>query len=171
MIYSDELKAIRERYALAEKAVAAVWLHADDGLYGGLPVEDAPNLLTSAVASARDVPRLADELERLRPAAYVVGLEACKDRECDHIDWETAAGDAECPEVQHLVATLADVKRARRLTELVEALVAAAERVQRDQPADSSGALRPLHELILTGAANTFSRIEQLEQTGEEPSW
>lgn len=169
MIADDTKRQMRQRAEAARSAVDTVALHTDGGLFGGIPPQAAAALFPAAVESARDVPALLDELERLAPAAYVVAHEACRERDCDHVDWETNP-DAECPEVEHRVATLADVKRAEYLAALVEALCNAARRLDRGEDPDPSGGGRDMTTLILEGAANTEASIAEWETTGEEPA-
>lgn len=121
MIDGLELERMRQRYDAARRAVETVYVHASDGLYGELPPEEAPPLLTSAVESVRDVPRLITEVKRLAPASYAYGQEECAEGDCDHVDRE-AHPHAECPELEERVARLGHVKQAEFLHRLVLSL-------------------------------------------------
>lgn len=175
MIDREELQQIEQRAKAARRAVETVEVHTDGGLFGEIPPSLAAQLFPATVASVRDVPRLLAEVELLSPAEYWVGDEECMERECDgYVDEDGAQVrdfSEPCPHVEVKVATLGDVKRAEYLDILVRSLKEAAEREQRGEPADNSGALRPLAELILTGAENTYHRIAEWESTGEEPTW
>lgn len=163
-----DLGLIRTAAETARPAVEEVDLHDEDGLFGKLPAQRAELLLAFAVGSARHVPGLIAEVERLTPGAYIVGPEHCCEGECD----EEEPPDGEwCSHVTQKVATLGDVKRADHLDTLVQSLREAAERAQDGASPDSTGGGRDLAQLILDGARNTYDRIKAWEQSGEEPTW
>ena len=118
MIDSHELRAIRQRANAAKRAVDTVEVHADGGLFGEIPLSVAAQLFPAAVSSARDVPRLLAEVERLQPASYVEGRQECLEGDC--IDGGQSPVGELCPHLTERVATLRDVQRAEALAELVE---------------------------------------------------
>lgn len=161
MIESQELQAMRERCDAAKRAVDTVEVHVDGGLFGEIPLSMAAQLFPAAVTSARDVPRLLEEMERLSPAEYWVGNEECMERECDY--WfdgdgnEIPRGDqTRCPHIEVKVATLADVKRAEYLDELAQELRKAAQAHQRGEEWVAG---RTLAELVLEGINDAYARI------------
>lgn len=114
-----DLGSIRTAAETARTAIESVDLHEEDGLFGKLPAQRVELLLAYAVASARNVPALVAEVERLTPAAYLVGPESCCEGECEE---ETPPEGEWCSHVTQKVATFDDVKRAEHLADLVQAV-------------------------------------------------
>jgi hypothetical protein len=56
---------MRQRAEAARRAVETVRVHADGGLFGDIPLAEAAGLFPAVVASARDVPTLIAEVQRL----------------------------------------------------------------------------------------------------------
>lgn len=117
MIDAAELQQMRGRALDAAPAVEAWRLRQGEGLYAGLPYEDPMGLLEAAAASAGDAPALADEVERLAPASYLRGPEACCEGDCE--DEDPPEGQW-CSHVTEQVATFDDVMRAETLAGIVE---------------------------------------------------
>jgi hypothetical protein len=143
VIDSQELQAIRERSDAAKSAVETVQVHADGGLFGEIPLAAAAALFPAAVASAKDVPGLLADLERLTPAAYLSGPEDCCEGDC--IDGEKPADGEWCSHVTERVAAFDDVKRAEALAEIVQSVrrrlgeLSGSTRLARDVAADLVG--------------------------------
>jgi hypothetical protein len=167
VIDAKELQEIRARQARFAERDEVLAMHARDGLLGdGFDLALHASAMP-AVESARDVPRLADEVERLRPAAYATGPQDCCEGDCP--DEEPSPDGQWCSHVTEQVATLDDVIRADCYQKLAEALEGAAQRATRGEPADPTGNGRSLAQLVLDAVEDTRQHIEQWTTTGEVP--
>lgn len=158
MIDKAELDGMRQRSDAARPAVEAVAIR-DGGLYADQPIDDPVGLLRLAAGSAADVPALADECERLTPASYLSGPEACVEGDCD------CPGKPDgrwCSNVVEKVATFDDVKRAEHLAALAQALKRAAEAAQRGGRIDD----RDLARIVIETVDDALAAMEAAESAG-----
>lgn len=157
-----DLGPIRAAAETARPAIEEVDLHAEGGLFGKLSPQRAELLLAFAASSARNVPALIAEVERLSPAAYLRGPEACCEGECDE---EAPPYGQWCSHVAEHVATLADIRRADLLDELVGVIEEAARRLDRGEPPNPHDPGGDLTTLILEAVGDARDRLEQWQST------